>query len=236
MSSENLSNYVIEPLVSKYEECFEGKDHSFIKREVFQRGATLGIGCVALPALAIETLIGVILGVGVILTGGKSLSLYEKHLSFIAGSKFIFKLPFECLLKTVNPNADFLKTTRNGIISSYTRDFFRELSTECRSSENILIKHVISRLTYAAMAISMTISRIVDGAIGLLTVPLSILTLGKIKSINHTALEALHFTGIIQDLLYCTMKFINPWTGTNPLPDNRLSPEEINRMMNQRIS
>ena len=56
-------------------------------------------------------------------------------------------------------------------------------------------------------------ARVVDAIIGVFAGLASLITLGKIGSINNLAHRALQFPGLVKDLFYCGTKFINPWTG-----------------------
>ncbi len=102
----------------------------------------------------------------------------------------------------------------NGFITHFVTDALKNIARDCYRSENLLIQHVASRLTYAVLAISSLVTRAVDGVIGIPAAGLAILTFGKIESLNNLAYRSLQTPGIVEDLFYCTIKIINPWTGT----------------------
>jgi hypothetical protein len=91
----------------------------------------------------------------------------------------------------------------------------KALARSCYKSDNFLKRHVASRLTYALLAVSCLATRVADGAIGVAAAGLSVLTGGNFESLNNLAYRTLQAPGIINDLFYCTIKFINPWTGTS---------------------
>jgi hypothetical protein len=212
-----LSDFTSIPLGNAYADTFQSptkENDSLIKTQLLSRGASFGVACVAFTASTADTLIGVILGVGSILIGGTSSALYKKHCVFIDQSKYLLSSPFTGVLLTINPNADIKNEKRDGLISELIVDLFAR-GNLFRCSENIFMRHVVSRLNYAAMGISLTLSRIADAALSLIAVPLSIITLGKVEQINDAAIRTLQFTAVVRDLFYCTSKIINPWAGSS---------------------
>lgn len=103
----------------------------------------------------------------------------------------------------------------DGFLSDLVINPLKDIARSCYNSDNFLKRHVASRLTYALLAVSCLVTRAVDGIIGIPAAGLSILTGGKFESLNNLAYRTLQAPGIINDLFYCTIKFINPWTRTS---------------------
>jgi hypothetical protein len=208
----------------------------FIKKHVLARGAHFVLAPASFITSAVDTIIGLGVGIGAICTLGKHYPTFKIAHNHLSGSRGLFVRPYKNLLQTINPEAKFSGDLANeshlvrqlrlakqakisgdgdGFLSDLVIDPLKDIARSCYNSDNFLKRHVASRLTYALLAISCLVTRVVDGIISIPVAGLSILTGGKFESLNNLAYRTLQAPGIINDLFYCTIKFINPWTGTS---------------------
>lgn len=101
----------------------------------------------------------------------------------------------------------------NGFLSNNATNLLKDVARTCYRSDNFVKRHVISRLTYALLAMASLVTRTVDGIICMPIAAASILTCGTFPTLNNIAYRSLQAPNIINDLFYCIVKFINPWAG-----------------------
>lgn len=206
-------------------------DTTFVKKHILARGAHILLTPVSFITSAVDTIIGLGAGIGAICTLGTHKQTFNVACYHLSSSKELFVLPYVNFVQTINPEARFseayivryLGLAKKAMISGdgvgFLSDFvinpLKNIARSCYNSDNFLTRHVASRLTYALLAVSCLVTRAVDGIIGIPAAALSILTVGKFESLNNLAYRTLQAPGIIGDLFYCTIKFINPWTGTS---------------------
>lgn len=214
---------------------------TFLKKHVLGRGAHFMLAPTSFITNALDTIVGLGAGIGAICTLGKHQPTLTAAFNHLSRSNKLAVHPYVHFLKTINPEAKFSGDLENlppteriiamtigssyrparisgdgdGFISDTAITSLKNIARGCYNSDNFLKRHVASRLTYVLLAISCLVTRVVDGVIGVLTGAFSILTVGKFESLNNVAYRALQAPGIINDLFYCTIKFINPWTGTS---------------------
>ncbi len=209
---------------------------NFFKKHVLARGAHLLLTPASFITSAVDTVIGLGAGVGAICTLGKHTQTFKVACNHLCRSNRLFVRPYVNFLQTINPKAKFSGNAANqpyiarylglvkqatisgdgdGCLSDWVINPLKGIARSCYNSDNFLKRHVASRLTYVLLAVSCLVTRAVDGIIGIPAAGLSILTGGKFESLNNLAFRTLQASGIISDLFYCTIKFINPWTGTS---------------------
>lgn len=80
-------------------------------------------------------------------------------------------------------------------------------------SQNVVVRHVVSRATYVVTAAVSVISRLALGVLGAGAALLSFIPYVHKKSqFMHFAYQELQVLGAVQDVFYCAVKFLNPWT------------------------
>lgn len=212
---------------------------NFVKKHVFARGGHLALVFWSVVMSGADSIIGVGAGLASVLTGGRHRPTFKCALIHLDSSRQIIALPYVNLLKTLNPDATFSGSMANmsymdrylartigrkdafitsdgdGFITHYVSGTLKSIARGCYNSDNIIKRHLVTRLTYVLLAITSVITRIVDGIIGVIAALASFLTVGKFESINNLAYRGLQTPGIINDLFYCTIKFMNPWAGTS---------------------
>ncbi|MFI0435552.1 MAG: hypothetical protein ACH350_07500 [Parachlamydiaceae bacterium] len=87
---------------------------------------------------------------------------------------------------------------------------FYDKAKDLSRSSNFLEKHVISRCTYALLAVAYLVTKVVEGIFCIPIAAFSILTAGKYKNLNQLARLTLAAPSIIYHLFCCIMGFINP--------------------------
>lgn len=202
----------------------QSDETTFLKKHVLARGAHILLTPSSFITCAVDTIIGLGAGLGAICTLGKNKQTFKVACSHLSSSNKLFVRPYVNFLKTINPEAKFsgdaakqamISGNGDGFLSDLVIDPLKNIARNCYNSDNFLKRHIASRLTYALLAVSCLVTRAVDGIIGIPAAGLSILTGGKFESLNNLAYRTLQAPGIINDLFYCTIKFINPWTGTS---------------------
>ena len=191
---------------------------SFCEKHIVHRGLSLACIPISITVSTGHLAIATISSVGVILTG----SLYKpvnkfanKH--FRKGVYSLIPITYCMLLRTINPSASFPMLCRIGITS---RIFFKSLCLthkECRDSDNLLIRHIVSRgIALSAIPIIL-ISTVADLAIGLTAATFSIFTVGYFETINTVAVDGLASAIRITGLFGAIVTVINPWAYEQPI-------------------
>lgn len=188
----------------------DSSETNFLKKEIFARGAYLILTPASFVTHCLDVILGVGLGIGVLCSGRTKSPLYKTYNLHIKNSEKIISDLYVNFLRAINPTADIVRRGEDGFLSHAFIQGFVNHKEKWAESKNFLKRHVATRLKYALMAVSCVISRLADGIIGLSAGSLSLLTAGTIPILNHIAYRGLQITGIIDDLLYCTVKCINP--------------------------
>ena len=212
----------------------QSEDTNLLKKHVLARGAHLLLIPTSFITVAVDTIIGLGAGMKAIFTLGKDEQTFRVAYKQLTSSNKLFAKPYCHFLLTINPEAKFsgsaanqlfianqlglatqatIHADGNGFLSNLMIDEIKKTTRACYNSDNLLKQHVASRLTFALLAVSCLVARAVDGIIGIPAAGLCILTGGKFESLNNLAYRTLQAPGIINDLFYCIIKFINPWTG-----------------------
>ncbi|MCC5832857.1 MAG: hypothetical protein JJU12_07440 [Chlamydiales bacterium] len=212
---------MIESLNKKFLYVVEGKlndiySHSKSHSKKFGiRGAYLSLVPVSAITSIVDTAIGACAAIPVLATAGKHEKTTDFAFQFLASSFTIVSKPYLNLLRTLNPTAEVNRhydENYPGICAPYFVSMSDEIGNNYCGSNNFFKRHVASRLTYAFFAISLVVTRLVEGIIGLIAGAFSLLTVGKVPLLNNTAYLGLSATGIIHELFFFTLKVINPWT------------------------
>lgn len=197
------------------------EETNFLKKEILARGAYLLLTPVTFAAGCLDTILGAIAGVGALCTAGRSTPMLKVSYNHLNSSQSLIARSYIHLLAAINPEFEMascsifgfeIKEGGNGLLSDAVIEKFKDQAGDYRQSNNFLKRHVATRLTYALMAVSCVVTRLVDGIIGVPAACLSILLVGRCAPMNNIASEGLQATGIINDFFYCTVKFINPWS------------------------
>lgn len=187
--------------------------------EVLARGVNLVLAPASFLAAGGDTAVGLGAGIGALCTLGTQHSIVAVAERYLPWSRELVAAPYKHLLSTINPRAReysgyaWISADGNGFITHYVFAYLSDKGREYRHSDDLLVKHVASRLTYALAAVACLVARVADGAIGLVAGLFSFFSVGKWESLNNLAGKALQAPGIICDLFYCTIRFINPWAG-----------------------
>ena len=158
---------------------------------------------------------------------------------FLRGSATLLSRCYEHALKVLSPRAEFpgnsfslsLITNEdsaiflkegNGLLTNHLIQenkltFLQKSANNCINSKNILIRQIMSRVNYLGLAMLVTLTRTFDAFVGVIAAPLSFVALlfGGSSTLNNLAFRGLQAPAIINDLFYCTVKFIDPLAGTN---------------------
>jgi hypothetical protein len=213
IQNENLTNRFIKFAKPITDRCSKiSKNSNWKDRYVVTRLGNLAVGVPKTIITVADTVLG-IAGSGVALaTLGFNSGINQTAWNHLRTSKRLILTPYLTLLRTINPNTGIGSETmkKSGLISHYVRTSLRALAQNCYKSENLLKKHVASRLTYALMGIVSIITRLADGIIGSIAAIFALLTLGMIKPLNRIACRGLQFPALINDLFYSTIKVLHP--------------------------
>lgn len=213
MDYHTVSRAVLTPIFSHVRDNWVNSDQAnFCEKQILARGACLGLAPLSFVTHAIDTVIGVGSGTVVLLTGGTHEDITIFASNHLRASKRLLASPYANLLLTLNPKASF-GSGDEGFVANFVIHSLKEIAKDCRGSDNLLISHVASRLSYAVLAISSLVARAVDGVIGVIAALFSFLTVGKFEPLNDFAVKGLYAPGIINDLFCCAVRVINPWEG-----------------------
>ena len=186
---------------------------SFAKRELISRVSHLGLMVLSFTTAALDGIIGSVGGIAMILTAGTIKSVNNFTLSYFYSFAFILARPYENLLKTINPQSKNIITLKNKKTIQKAFDilarFFGTIQ-KLPNSENILKRHVVSRLFWTAGAIAIVTLSIVSVAISTIAATFSLIALGTAGKTNQQAYSGLLFPYNILRLLFCVTKIVNP--------------------------
>lgn len=213
MTYTNTTNALVTPL------CRHVDDHwvkstktNFMKKQIFARGANLILTPASFVTHCLDTIMGLGAGIGALCSGRSSSPLYGIYRAHFKNSRNIVSEPYVNFLRSINPTAKVLRGIEDGFLTEAVIPSFVRHTREWVLSKNFLKRHVATRLTFALLAVSCVISRLADGIIGVSAACLSILFIGRIRSLNHIAYRGLQFTGVVDDLIYCAVRCINPFS------------------------
>jgi hypothetical protein len=108
--------------------------------------------------------------------------------------------------------SDAIRFEGNGLISDRVINWVDPQATELTASESIFKKHVASRLTYVALAVCCVVARLFDAVLSVPMTAISLITFGRFDFFNIAALRTLQAPAVINDLFYCAVKTLNPWS------------------------
>ncbi len=195
------------PFRKQVENCAQ-KNAGFFNNQVLSRAGHL----VEAPLAAITHLIDGAIGAGCGLVSIATLGMFRDFntmsLEHLHSGGRVLDSTYRAFLKTINPKAHFNSQ------SLLKRDWAKKIldkADKFRDSGNFLKKYVASRLTYALWGVASAVSRVAYGIIGVIAIPLSLLTLGTVYSINDMASQSLRAPLIIHDLFHSILRVINPW-------------------------
>jgi len=195
----------------------------FFKKHCLTRAILLATVPTYIVTSVVDLSIGVFAGFGALLTGGRYQPILDLAVIHLPSSKFIVALPYKHLLRAINLESKFpvFKKNRpsnqqpvvnydgNGLISHFVINYLEDVAKNVITSKNPFKRHIVSRLTYGLLALSVVITRVVDGIIGVIAGTFAILTYGKIGVLNNLAIRGLQAPHLIYDLFDCTIKIIN---------------------------
>lgn len=190
---------------------------TYLNQQVISRVASFTMAPLSALGVTVDTLVGMISGVGAIFTAGTNKKIWSMA-SNLTYSRHLLNLPYLNLLRTINPQAN-IRINADGIIFGRIENSLRPyleksyLKTLRSSESNFLNREITSRISYLLFSLVTIVIRAVDGLIGLIASTLSLVMLGTNATINTLAFNGLASTGIVYDLFYCAVKIINPNAG-----------------------
>lgn len=169
----------------------------------------------AIPLVAgvaiVGGLVGAVSAVGAAVLLGRNKEVNEFSFECFNAFSEIFSMVNSASLMVINPDfkvkraVSFFKANVNEL-PLYNK------ATEFAGSENFLKKHVASRLTQGVYLVAAIVARVADMALGLVSAPLSLLTLGLFNPLNNFAINHLRAgPGIVLEIFRSTILIINPW-------------------------
>ncbi len=189
-----------------------------LKKETLKRVYNLTITPFSTIIRVMDIIVGVFAGFVSIANSGKKKAIFKLAMNHLDSSRKIVVSPYRYLLKTLNLSAEisylyksdwkkfYISAKGDGLITHNVSKFLEKKARSYYKSD----RHFATRLTYALLALSSIITRVVDGIIGIIAAAFSFLTYGKVVTINNIAYRGLQAPGIVKDLFYCTIKIINP--------------------------
>ena len=215
MAYTNVTTSIASPISNYADSCAHPsnpKNRTFFKESVLSRGAHFTSTPVYAFTNTIDTIIGLVAGIGALCTLGMHKPSYTFACKHIICADFLISDVYLGLIKMINPRLSLDDSANKaGMITEFVSTMLEKRANAFRDSDSIFKSHVASRLTIALLALSSIVTRVADGIIGLGAAGLSILCLGKVDELNSLAYRGLQVTGIISDLFVWTVMIINPW-------------------------
>lgn len=192
---------------------------SFFEKNCLSRGMYILMIPASFAVCVLDTIAGVGATLGALCTLGKNQWFVKHSENYLQSSKKILALPFKNFLRVIDPSDTlskeaYINVKGNGFIQEEVFDTLNNYGLKFSNSKNIFTRHVASRLTYLVLAITSVVTRVLDGVISIPATVISILVLGKVDSIKHLAFRTLQATGLVNDILFCAIKIVNPWART----------------------
>ncbi|MDF2549940.1 MAG: hypothetical protein K0S07_1007 [Chlamydiales bacterium] len=213
MKINSLTTSILTP-IEKYveKELAHSKGKNFLKKQIIARAAHVALIPLSVAMIAIDGAVGT----GAQLIGALPLGKYRNDLRNAAKVRIfsatpLIAKPFAHLLKAINPAAKIdLPDKFDGFFGCLVLPRIENKAYEFRSSDHALKRHIASRITYAIGIPLAVMTQIVDLSLGLIAATFSLLTLGKVKSINNFASKNVQLI-LPHNLFFMTMHVIHPW-------------------------
>lgn len=176
----------VESYISTSDNFFANNTNQCSKIEIIKNRARYGTGVVLAPiTCTIDSIAGLFLGIGAILTGGTKKKLNEKAIEFSnSGGQTLHYLFRGCLgLMRPGYSPDELQETITQAFCAKVDAYNSQLI----KSENKLNKHVLSRVIFFSATVLSVFTTITDLAIGVLAGFGALLALGKVDWLNDLA-------------------------------------------------
>jgi hypothetical protein len=196
-----LSNYVepVDDLISQ---------PNFLKREIASRFVNLA----SIPAFGITSIVDTIIGIAYtifsMLKCGYDRGLRILALDFTSRSSIILCAPLTFVVAVLNPHAKFdsqdafVSCFGNGLITPYLQKILFSKISEFKTSDNMISKHILSRICCVLIPLASVVTRAVDTVIGVIALCFSIITLGTCDSLNNLAARGLKTFAIVHDICH----------------------------------
>ncbi len=157
-----------------------------------------------------DVLVGITATAMSVLTGGMVPKINEYADLSRFSSNLINETLYKPLMEVINPNFICYEFSRFGVVTEKIAHPIFKAALDFSESENIFMKHAVSRIAYLTFALVATATRTVDFTLGIFAALASIVTLGAVPKINTFAMRHLAATGLINDLCVGIRGFVNP--------------------------
>lgn len=222
MTYKNISEATIVPFENYvHKNWVDHNNANFFHKEILARGAHLVLIPASFFANALDSVIGVVLGVDACLHGGILSDLNCYSLNHARKSFTLLAGPYKHLALAVNPDLDLYSFNDHSIrqvtglsltnfVFNIINPKYNNFLKEC-SNSNFFMKHIVSRLTNVLVGIANLVTRAVDGIICLPLAALSLVTLRSFETLNELALGTLKAPAVISDLTFSCIRIVNPY-------------------------
>lgn len=211
MSYTNISSLAELP-IDKLFRFVQSRPKNFLNAHVLTRTAHLIVAPFEIVAAVADTIIGLGVGALSVASFGASPRLFEVASLHLGSARDLMQKPYLHLLRSINPKAHI--TINQTVYGLAERAFIftplRNANQKCLDSDNLLMRQVGTRLTYALLALSTVVARVAEGILGSAMATLAILTVGYSKKLNTLACESLITAFYIQNMLFYSVKILNP--------------------------
>ena len=228
-----VQNSALYCLYYKPTNMLEAKAKTDCQQRIFNVGAFLA-SPLAILGVALDTIAGTIIGIAATIFCKYSLRkkaenlLDHSHSSCMPFYAVLNILHTQPEIKIKNSKSKFMDAQElNGplteAISGKIKTYAKENAD--RTDSNFR-RHVVSRLSFLLFAVASVVTRVFDTVIGAVAFVLAVVRCAKEPYFNHYALRGLKVTGVISDVVYAVLKFINPLEKTK----DELSPTTAARV------
>jgi len=175
MSYKNITYTLTKPAENYVDSNWVySRETTFIKKHVLARGAHFVLAPALFITSALDTIVGLGVGIGALCTLGKHKPTYKIASYHLSSANKLFVRPYVNLLRVINPEAKFsgdldnlfigfakqamISGSGDGFLSDLVANPLLDIARSCYNSDNFLKRHVASRLTYALLAVSYLVS------------------------------------------------------------------------------
>ncbi|MBA3958142.1 MAG: hypothetical protein H0X51_07105 [Parachlamydiaceae bacterium] len=189
------------------------------KHHVVARVIHLAVIPIFMVTTAWDMAIGALTTVASLATLGMYESLNDRSIKHLEASQSILAHPYLHLLWTVNPSAKMIhrdgrlfsfKNEFSGIFSAFVLLAAEDALEKRCESENVFVRHVISRPLVVLAAAITVVAQVADGILGVACAGLSLFSFGMIPKVNTIAFTALKGFLDLRELYKLGVRLLQP--------------------------
>lgn len=156
----------------------------------------------------VGTAIGLVASAASIITGG-AFGAINRFADRLTASRGILAAPYQAVISVLNTKQEY-SSYKAGVVTSKTAGRMTQLAQRLIHSEKPVVRELGSRAIHALAAVTYTVSKVCDLAIGVFAGAASLLLLGQADRVNDFANRHLMSTGVVYDVSRSLRGIVNP--------------------------